>query len=493
MDAIEMITDYESAADHTRSLDKWQQMSIPVTLEASRQKLSTDASGKSAFDAASDNTYLTERPRTTPLPGVSEKSKWKFKGPWLAGMSEGEFRDYVEKQLKSRRGEFMVFLRERIKERIIETRRYKLREEARLAAQDANVDAYDAGTNVLSDDPSTKAVTLPKLEDIVVPTDITEEEYADSIRVLRSEALTLTSPLTQHIASFLDLPPLTKPMQESLYRDTLAATLSQYIDASDSGPPTTHPSAGLSYLRTLQGSRMPNHPLFGPQKSHTPLQARILQAREHVFAQSPRAKLGLGGFVVEDPNARSNQPTGPGVDKAVEAAVGNTDYDFPGGRKVWVVPTRASVDQYGRVRARVARADAEAVGVKTGDLSIAERRMGAERNTALGSGMGRSAGSSGLAALGALGGRMGSGYKYGGERRNTFNPPSMKGFGAGKNYGPRQEGKMNDQSGERQDPYERAGPGAKESLQARTPRGYGGQDRAPSDALRDLADSVRRD
>ena len=106
------------------------------------------------------------------------------------------------------------------------------------------------------------------------------------------------------------------------------------------GPPTTHPSAGLSYLRT--GSYTFNHALLGPQEEAAPVQARVVRPQTTATnTKHDRALIGVGGVVAEDDRQSFTRDL-----------TGITGYnpDISGGAKVYIrVPTKASVDSRGKI------------------------------------------------------------------------------------------------------------------------------------------------
>ncbi len=128
---------------------------------------------------------------------------------------------------------------------------------------------------------------------------------------------------------------------------------------NDKGPPTTHPSAGLSYLRTA--SHTFNHPLHGPQQDKTPTKGRVLKAQS-VPSQTGRhnklkpAMVGVAGVVALD----QVKPFAAGDDLS---DVEMLDPDRVGGGKVWTQPTRAEIDVEGAIQLSYKRAEQNAVNV----------------------------------------------------------------------------------------------------------------------------------
>ncbi|CAD6570504.1 MAG: hypothetical protein ASARMPREDX12_003654 [Alectoria sarmentosa] len=285
VDSIDHITDFSSAADHVLTLRKWQVLGTPLSMA---EEKTTKASAqqehypRSVFESKYDNTYQDD--------SDPNKQRWKYRGPWLAGKTEGEFRRYVETDVKRRRLSFKRFLRER------------LAEEKTLARRR---EAIESGED--SEGPESVAVS--------------EEDVELYVRRLRNDEHTLH----KLVEVYLDLP-----------RDRGSAATSY----DKKGPPTTHPSAGLSYLRT--GSYTYNHPLLGPQEEPAPVQARVIRPQTTaVNGKHDKALIGVGGVVAEDDRQSFTRDS-----------TGITGYnpDIPGGAKVFIrLPTKASVDSRGRI------------------------------------------------------------------------------------------------------------------------------------------------
>ena len=291
VDSIDHITDFSSAADHVLTLRKWQEMGTPLSMAEEKMGNVSAQQARyppSVFESKYDNTFQDE--------SDPSKQRWKYKGPWLAGKTEGEFRQYVEKNVKTRRLDFKRFLRQRLaEERTIARRR----------------EATENGEDTEGAEPVT----------------VSHEDVEDYTRGLRNDEYKLH----KLVEEYLDLP-----------RDRGSATSSYY----KKGPPTTHPSAGLSYLRT--GSHTYNHPLLGPQEEPAPIQARVV--RPQTMANNTkydRALIGVGGVVAEDDRLTFTRNS-----------TGITGYnpDLPGGAKIYIrSPTRASIDPRGRIKINTSR------------------------------------------------------------------------------------------------------------------------------------------
>lgn len=281
VDSIDHITDFSSAADHVITLRKWQELGTPLSMAEEKTKKASaphESYPRSVFESKHDNTYQDA--------SDPSKQRWKYGGPWLAGQTEGEFKQYVKKDVKKRRLDFKRFLRERL-------------------AEAQRRDATESGEGFES--PDSVAVSD---EDVEVYT-----------RRLRNDEHTLH----KLVEEYLDL---------SRYRGSATTGYDK------KGPPTTHPSAGLSYHRT--GSHTYNHPLLGPQEESAPVQARVI--RPQVTGANKRhdwALIGVGGVVAEDDRRALTRDS---------IGIAGYNPDIPGGAKVYIrIPTRASVDSHGRI------------------------------------------------------------------------------------------------------------------------------------------------
>ncbi len=320
VDSLEAVTDFASAADHTLSLEKWHEMNMPITIQSDVER-NNYLSGRSVFE---DNTDFTafEPSRREEL----HDKRWKFEGPWLAGITEGEFQKYMKDRVRPKRLEFRLFLKKQL-------------------ASDLNSEAAERAIDNGGGAPS--ALTAD---------DITEEQLTEYLRTLRNSQSRVT--LYTLVGRFLDLAPV-QPSSDhfaqlgSLAPRTPTRTASPY---AKEGPPITHPSAGLSYLRT--NAFLDNHPVYGPQKSHAPVAARTVMPRG---AGSPWPSLiGVGGFVADSPeNSDYNA-------KRARGARGLEWFDpaVRGGAKTKVTPASAKVNSKGRVTLHVKEADAEATLVQ---------------------------------------------------------------------------------------------------------------------------------
>ena len=320
VDSIEGVTDFGPATDHGITLRKFQEMNIPITVP--NHKGGMNLPRKSVFE---DNFDSTATPAGAAKDDVD--MRWKFKGPWLAGLTDGELQRYIKTHVKNRRSEFRSFLKAKLAKEMNETAAQKAKDSGEQAAP-AEMDASK----------------------------ITDEQLTNFLRRLREDRPRLYKMVSQ----FLDLAPIGPPTHSSDMWKTEYSTTPLTITAGNpyakEGPPTTHPSAGLSYLRTA--SYLENHPFYGPQAKHTPVEARVVAPR---FSNGARgAKLGVGGFVTNVPGGESTfnmsrvsadirQVRTPGLERL--------DPSIKGGAKIWVEPLNATVNSKGQTIITVGETD----------------------------------------------------------------------------------------------------------------------------------------
>ncbi|TVY73411.1 hypothetical protein LSUE1_G006418 [Lachnellula suecica] len=350
IDTFEHITEFGSASDHTMSLKKWHEMGIPLTTPRKYVESVID-------DIQSHRSVFEDEIDYTSSGGANDAAKadtrWKFGGPWLAGQTNGEFNEYMQKEVRRRKDEFQEFLREECGK--------ELKKEARVQQRAALADGESPEPA-----PETRGDTRSSTTRLVV----TDEQLKVYIKSLRQD----WTELYAKIRTFLDLPPAPSSENDSatvehlhqMFNQTQSHSKDKNVSMSpykQSGPPKTHPSAGLAYSRTA--STMYNHPVFGPQATKPPVEARVIKPK----GTGPTAMLGVGGFVVDtpknsyefssrgDPRQKGKKPRIPTI---------NVDLSKSGGVKAYVQPQSASIDPKGRVALRIDVADTEAVAVKEG-------------------------------------------------------------------------------------------------------------------------------
>ncbi|AEO60701.1 hypothetical protein MYCTH_2310217 [Thermothelomyces thermophilus ATCC 42464] len=322
IDTIEQITDYSSATDHGITLRKFQELHMPLTARrpaGGDHKDNTSTMGlpqKSVFEDSLDVTDIHPDKRAEAI-----DNRWKFTGPWLAGMTQGEFNKWLAKEVRPKRPAFREFLKKKIASELHAT---------------AAKEALDKGQE-----------QPPAID----PSSVTEDQLLDYLRKLRHD----NQALYDMVGQFLDLAPLTPPTVSQTGLPTSKVSQLKFTEMknpyAERGPPVTHPSAGISYLRSSM--YMENHPIYGPQKHHSPVVARIVRPRRQ--AQAMPAKLGVAGFIVDTPLG----DTGSNYRSGSSAIFDRLDPSIEGGAKLWVQPKIASVDSSGRVILRVDDASRE--------------------------------------------------------------------------------------------------------------------------------------
>ncbi|KAH0491687.1 hypothetical protein TgHK011_003104 [Trichoderma gracile] len=239
-------------------------------------------------------------------------------------MTEGEFVEYLNKKVRPKRAHFRALLKQKLADDI---------------TTNQNKVALDEGKEA-----------PPKVE----VRDITEAQFTDYLRALRNDRVTLYA----LVSKFLDLAPLGQPVGiiHAFWaeRDSVAPD-SPY---GKSGPPPSHPSAGISYLRT--NAFMENHPVYGPQGKRAPALARVVYPRTGPIPP----KLGVGGFVADAPSGDNEFNPRYGsrmsVTKGVLNGIMHLDTTTFGGAKAYVEASTATVDPSGKVVLRLREADPEA-------------------------------------------------------------------------------------------------------------------------------------
>ena len=321
IDSIEHITDFDSAADHALTLRKWQEMGIPLSMHSSNQRATamfTKAPAPSVFEKHLNSTQVS---RHEP----ADTMRWKHKGPWLPGKTEGEFHDYVVKEIKKRRAAFHQYLRAWLKRR------------KTVALQRA---ARDAGEEL-----KPGAVK------------ISDTELRHEIIRMRQESTDLWGVIWE----FLDLPGLPPVHTEQKLSNKMLE--SNGTPDQELGPPVTHPSAGLSYLRTA--AYVPNHPVLGPMSTQPPIRSRILQSQSFAGGyKQGRVIIGVGGVVAADSSDATFKFSNSSKDS--EPGWSSFDPDVEGGAKTWVHPEAASIDPQGRIKLNVDRASKDTLAVWEG-------------------------------------------------------------------------------------------------------------------------------
>lgn len=301
-DTFEHVTDFESASDHVMTLEKLQDLNMPMSLLHMKDFYSPTkfAQHRSPFEDKVDNTENSE--------GRHERNAKLFRqtGPFLAGMTDAEFTAYFKKIQREKPG-----IARKLRSRVEADRLAQLRRKAQ-----------DNGEDLES-----------------LPSEMSDEEYMTTIRALRADPSSL-GPLIYEV---LDLPTPPAISNEHIRYNTYGASATNLstIEYAKTGPPRTHPSAGVSYQRTT--AHLHNHPQYGPQAFPRPVEARILRPRGRFKGRRSRAIAGIGGIAVGDASTTGF------TDQSEPVGMGSFDASVPGGAKYWVTPHRMSVESDGKI------------------------------------------------------------------------------------------------------------------------------------------------
>merc|ERR1712000_255763 len=324
IDTPEHVADFESAADHVITLRKFQELNLRVTLPAPKDKKNQPSSwlAKSSGERVAElPKHLRETldevtrarsadtaseiadvppPQSTQAPDVFARRRWRYSGPYLAGMNGMQLENFLKKITREKRADF----RAHVKQHLINERLAERRAEALEQGQTETVNE--------------------------TPLEVTEQDVTQYLRHLRSEPGKF-GPL---IVEFFDLADGPNPSMMardpwSYGRDTIAAD-----QFRESGPPRTHPSAGLSYIKSESFSQ--NDVVVGPRETRPPVPARLLKSVPTVH-QRHIPYVGMAGFVIPQPLWGSTRDRNWQW-KAVRD-----------GPKTVVTPTSANVSQAGKV------------------------------------------------------------------------------------------------------------------------------------------------
>ncbi|KAI5920222.1 mitochondrial ribosomal protein MRP51 [Camillea tinctor] len=317
VDSIEHVTDFVSASDHTITLKKYQEMHLPISVPPEDPRASREAtiSPKSVFEEDGD-VLAFDQDQAIEL----ETKRWRFKGPWLAGMTDGDFNKYLEKTVRTRRSEFRAYLKEHL---------------ATTLTNKGQRSVLEKGTGETSE--------------TVTAESITDEQLMEELKRLREERTELYT----HVSRFLDLAPVTTELA-LMGLGRMAPGQSRNVTKgspySYTGPPITHPSAGISYLRTR--NFLENHPIYGPQLNHAPVKARVLMPRNMAVAHF-FPSFGLAGFVPETPygdTVFNNRASFASKPKPGDKHLHQFDLEQRGGSKIYLEPSYATIGPNGVIK-----------------------------------------------------------------------------------------------------------------------------------------------
>lgn len=304
---------------------KFHELGLPLTVAGDEHSGANRQQVKSAFEPDGDHTDVG--PRSAAGAG-QRRTRWKFGGPWLAGLTQGEFLAYMGGTLRGRKQEFLDFVREKEMERV-------------RAVEDIKAKSVAGHGQRLN-----------------VKEGLTDDEFDEHLRRLRAD-FDVKSDLASLLSEFLDLPGVPSA-------DEHVADGGKKINAR--GPPATHPSAGLSYLRT--DAVLTNHPILGPLARPPPQQARVLAEHRKFGGPNRQGHLGIAGFVAPDAvrirvpvEAKRDIEPGTKNDAFItkETSAQTMGIATEGGNRVWAEPTQAQVDERGQVQLTLGSTDHEQV------------------------------------------------------------------------------------------------------------------------------------
>jgi len=242
------------------------QTSIEEMLEQYRKDFATEAEASGR---------ITSQPSGLPR-SVEKRERWRYQGPWLAAMTNGDFEIFLN-QLDA--GKTAAF-REHLKRGIV-ARRKKQHSEA---VEEARANAVEP------------------------PAMPSEEVSEDEVTALLRELRTKTDLFSSEISSFLDLPsPPRLTTGDASWKRPVDEDTSISLYQKE-GPPRLHPSAGFSYLRSDRFARMSPH--NGPQDAKSRVPARQLKevtGEDKRNMESGQTHFwGVGGFSVSTRYSSTN-------------------------------------------------------------------------------------------------------------------------------------------------------------------------------------------
>jgi hypothetical protein len=384
IDTAEHVVDFESAADHVLTLRKYAELRQPLGYP--QKQLTNSLPPPSAFDSRLDHTapeppsasWLGERPINSeddvpehlknampdirqawlespqqPMPKEKDEvlpipephRRWRYTGPYLAGLNGLEFDEFLSTITTAKREAFREVVKKDLRASIVQARRQRALEEGQYGIEGEQQVSFEGEQpmerelQASADERQTIEGEHQSLEEgftFQMPVEpevpkVTDEEVTEHMRYLRSEPGKF-GPL---IAEFFDLADGVKQNNSNISnpfsygRDTAASVL-----YTEFGPPRTHPSAGLSYLKT--DTTATNDVEKGPRSSKPELVARLVKST-NIPNQGYRPTVGVAGFIVSGLSHSQISTT-------------SDQFKFEaqdGGKKLIVEPTGATVSSNG--------------------------------------------------------------------------------------------------------------------------------------------------
>jgi Mitochondrial ribosomal protein subunit len=325
---------------------------IPQHLQEALEQLRSDQQAKAEAEGRPLPSPQAE-PRTRPI----KSKRWRYQGPWLAGMSNLEFDMFLKKKIGKRMSAWNDFLL--LRQADMDQAATKATSASDAAdsparkthplPKDSDVGRTGASDNV---EASEKSLGQPSRKQHLrdLKGQLTLGQLQQRLNAIKKRLRANRMEFATVIADFLDLPD--GPARTSTimtmsgdgewnYARNTAATR-HYRDV---GPPRTHPSAGFSYVRSTQHAR--NDPSIGPTYPLNYLPARLLKDSLQSDASGNRRtepSIGVGGLLARR-------------DVAFSSSGGASDQWRPvsGGPKLVVKLAETSVQQDGGIEVGVTR------------------------------------------------------------------------------------------------------------------------------------------
>jgi hypothetical protein len=398
IDTYESVTDYESALDHTKNLERLQELNLAISRQrksvggtpSSRALLAQQS--PSAFEPALDHTAKPGDPDVNAVHQGRgpDPSRWKHRGPSVADISDKEFKKYLG-DLKGRSTDFFESMKWVMFQAFVTSSLAQIRATGdiiqvayygwlgQLSTEDMKayvseaypkgLDGFDATFksifNTISEEgvaggaraDAATAPSLPssgfkshleKLGRDALPMGLQRalEEAAEVERNLLHQGEPGSYLLEEYFRLFLR-----KVMLAKSYRYVVEDFLD--LPPSEKTMPLyhTHPSAGISYHRTSRV--LDNHPLFGALQAPQPVEGRVL----------PSSHITAGRSRISDARNQSMH----GIAGVAALNVGSlTDNSFrlqDTPESVWAQPLKAHISSEGKLMLDVRTASQPAIAI----------------------------------------------------------------------------------------------------------------------------------
>jgi hypothetical protein len=391
IDSESHVTDFESAADHVVTLKKWQNIdpylvykstpnsardwriegvfkpnldnttetridssrlpetisnTVPAHLQESLQQFWSDQKAEAESRGVDSTSYDQPAPRTNT---ALRHARWKYTGPWLAGMTNSEF-NMLLKQVTSdeqlaRFSDFLL-VRDHLQRLMSQAKDARIVFEGLGGRPGRQFSSLPEGEDTSVEDRRRHEAALAAQATFMAAAEKLAEARSmhhrgELIHQLKSDhgsALHAAKDATSNVNSENQQTPeqnspnarmqYQKDLQRRLRRDpkAFAEAIAEFLDLADgpvrphftlmrgpnkdweymrgqapteryreTGPPRTHPSAGFSYSRSSQYLR--NDPELGPSETVHHLPARILKDSFRDGTRDLTQNLGVAGLI----------------------------------------------------------------------------------------------------------------------------------------------------------------------------------------------------